>query len=120
MTSTASSRARGNVQVPGEPPVEPVAEPVEQKEPAPAEPVAEPAPSIDVDALREQIRAEERAKLLAEAQPVQSATVATGRPAQQNRGAYRNMRASEVDHTKLTAPVLTLDGWVCPPPAEKV
>lgn len=37
------------------------------------------------------------------------------------RGAYRNMHAEDVDHTKLTAPVLTLDGWVCPPaPAAKV
>lgn len=37
------------------------------------------------------------------------------------RGAYRNMRAADIDHTKLKAPVLSADGWVCPPaPAAKV
>lgn len=37
------------------------------------------------------------------------------------RGAYRNMRAADIDHTKLTAPVLSADGWLCPPaPASKV
>lgn len=30
---------------------------------------------------------------------------------------YAQMRASEVDPTKLTAPVLTRDGWVCPHPS---
>lgn len=32
---------------------------------------------------------------------------------------YRNMRAHEVDPHKITSPVLTLDGYVCPAPAEK-
>jgi len=27
---------------------------------------------------------------------------------------YRNMPASEIDATKLKAPVLSKDGWVCP------
>lgn len=31
------------------------------------------------------------------------------------RGSYRNMRAADIDATKLTAPVMTLDGWLCPP-----
>lgn len=29
---------------------------------------------------------------------------------------YANKHAREVDPTKLAAPVLTLDGWVCPAP----
>lgn len=35
------------------------------------------------------------------------------------RGGYRTMRAADIDHTKLTAPVMTLDGWLCPPAPEK-
>lgn len=30
---------------------------------------------------------------------------------------YANMRASEIDQAKLDRPVLTLDGWLLPPPA---
>jgi len=32
---------------------------------------------------------------------------------------YRTMRAADVDATTLTSPVLTLDGYVCPAPADK-
>ena len=32
---------------------------------------------------------------------------------------YRRMRADEIDATKLTAPVLSADGWVTPNTAEK-
>lgn len=36
------------------------------------------------------------------------------------RGAYRNMRAADIDPNTLTAPVMTADGWLCPPaPASK-
>ena len=35
-----------------------------------------------------------------------------------SRGSYRTMRAADIDHTKLTAPVMTLDGWLCPPAPE--
>lgn len=30
------------------------------------------------------------------------------------RGAYRTMRAADIDPAKLTAPVMTADGWLCP------
>lgn len=31
------------------------------------------------------------------------------------RNRYQSTRAADIDHTKLTAPVRTLDGWLCPP-----
>lgn len=30
------------------------------------------------------------------------------------RSSYRNMRADDIDASTLTAPVMTLDGWLCP------
>lgn len=32
---------------------------------------------------------------------------------------YRNMRAADIDASMLTSPVLTLDGYLCPPTPEK-
>lgn len=32
---------------------------------------------------------------------------------------YRNMRAVDIDASTLTSPVLTLDGYLCPPVPEK-
>lgn len=68
---------------------------------------------VDLDALREQIRNEERAKLQAELSSAMKAaeTVMAAPSGARN---YRDMRAHEVDPKTLTAPVLTKDGWVCP------
>lgn len=84
------------------------------------------APAFDLDALRAEIRAEEMAKLqeeLAQQLKVASAVVdknvAAAAPAPRSKNDYRNMRAADVDPATLTAPVLTLDGYVCPLPPEK-
>jgi hypothetical protein len=76
------------------------------------------APAIDVEAIREQIRAEERAKLMAElGTHVQAAQAVVGAaqaaPSRTGRD-YRNLHAHQVDPKSITAPVLTKDGWVCP------
>lgn len=75
---------------------------------------------VDLDALRERIRAEEHAKLMAElntqvraAQTVVEAGSAQAAPSRSGRD-YRNLHAHQVDPKTLTAPVLTKDGWVCP------
>ncbi|HAV37442.1 MAG TPA: hypothetical protein DCX52_14000 [Massilia sp.] len=82
------------------------------------------AASIDMDALRAQIRAEEMTKLQDElAHQLQAASSVVNKPATapapRSKADYRNMRATDVDPTTLTAPVLTLDGYVCPVPPEK-
>jgi type II secretory pathway component GspD/PulD (secretin) len=65
---------------------------------------------------RAQVHAEMGEQLEAAAAVLKQAT-----PTPLARGAYRNMRAADIDHTKLKAPVLSADGWVCPPaPAAKV
>lgn len=121
------------VQVPGEEP-KPVAAP-EAAAPAPVQAAAsetsppvvqapEPAAvtSLDIDALRAEIRAEEMGKLhaeLASQSKAASTVIAAPAPAAQRAKAdYRNMRAADIDPTTLTAPVLTLDGYVCPPAPE--
>lgn len=79
-------------------------------------PGATDAGAVDLEALREQIRAEERAKLQDElSQQIRVAqTVVDNRPASTSSRNFRNMRAADVDPKTLTAPVLTKDGWVCP------
>lgn len=78
---------------------------------------------MDVDAMREQIRAEERAKLQEELQAsITGAETVLKAPARAtldrpNRQQYAQMREHEVDPTTITSAVLTKDGWVCPAPA---
>jgi hypothetical protein len=134
--STANKRAT-NVQVPGEEQKKPEAEKPGETQQAqgaggagaeqdPGEGGA--APAIDLDALREQIRAEEQAKLRAElSEQIQAAkgeikaaeSVAT-KPAARPLGRrdYLSMNADDIDPASLTAPVRTKDGWLCPPAPE--
>jgi hypothetical protein len=82
---------------------------------------------FDIEALRAQIRAEEQSRARAElASQIQAASTvieaggtATAASAPRTRADYKTMRADQVDPTTLTAPVMTLDGWVCPVPPEK-
>ncbi len=132
MTATPiEKRTRAvNVQVPGEAPAQP-----EQALPntaasgqaafvPPAPPIDEAKPEVlDLDAIRMQIRAEEQASIRAElGAQIQAAASVVSQPAlgtvAASRSNYRTMRAADIDHTKLTAPVLCLDGWVCPPAPE--
>jgi hypothetical protein len=91
--------------------------------PAAQGPAVDLAPTLDIDALRAQIRDEERqnARLELGAQIEAAASVvrtpAAGAP-QRSRADYRNMRAHEIDPASLTAPVMTLDGYLCPPAPE--
>lgn len=81
-------------------------------------------PVIDMEVLRAQIRAEERDQARHEiSMQIQAAASVVNQPASAstiagNRSNYRTMRAADIDHTRLTAPVLSLDGWVCPPAPE--
>lgn len=86
--------------------------------------------AIDIEALRNQIRAEERAKLMSDfdaemaaarhfaakaaAEKLGAAQGARAEPGIATARSYKDMRAHEVDASTLTAPVLTKDGWVCP------
>lgn len=82
---------------------------------------------FDIDALRAQIRAEEQARARAElasqihaaSTVIETGGTATAAAAPRTRADYKTMRADQVDPTTLTAPVMTLDGWVCPVPPEK-
>lgn len=82
-------------------------------------------PAIDLEAERAKIREEERAaarvelaKQVAaaaealEEPPVPTTSIAT------SRRAYRDKNAADIDPSTLTAPVLTKDGWLCPPAPE--
>lgn len=84
--------------------------------------------TFDIEALRAEIRAEEMAKLQDElAQQLhaanQAASTVLAKPdaavPARSKSDYRNMRAADVDPAILTAPVLTLDGYVCPVAPEK-
>lgn len=92
------------------------------------------AANADHEALRAHIREEERAIIRAEemgklqeelAQQLQAATTVLAKPdtaaaaAPRSKADYRNMHAHQVDPATLTAPVLTLDGYVCPVAPEK-
>lgn len=80
---------------------------------------------LDLDALRAQIRDEERAKAREElAGQIQAASTAinvgggaSAKPAH-TRSDYRNMSAADIDPSTLTAPVMTRDGYLCPPAPE--
>lgn len=139
MTASKTNRVT-NVQTPGEAPKEaqaPVATgggagpDIGTATPASATTsTASTAPSdpIDLEALRAHIREEERAiardELRAElGQQIQAASTAlsatTAAPAPgRSKADYRNMRAADIDPATLTAPVMTLDGYLCPPAPE--
>lgn len=118
------------VQVPGEAPAQPntdlIAEQsAEQSSEAPEsatnEIQSEDAPAVDIEALRAQIRAEEQAKarteLMSQAQvALKVASVKPATTVAAARGSYRTMSADDIDAASLTAPVMTKDGWLCPPP----
>lgn len=78
-------------------------------------------PIPNLEALRAQIREEERAILRDElGKQIQAASAAIGgTPAPAHSKAdYRTMHAADIDPTTLTAPVMTLDGYLCPPAPE--
>lgn len=119
----ATSRAT-NIQVPGE---QPAAQPSGQPDAAsagaapPSDKPADTPPEVSIDALRarekdweamrEQIRAEERDKAR-----IELGAAITSAP--RSKHDYRNMRAADIDPATLTAPVMTLDGYLCPPAPE--
>lgn len=81
--------------------------------------------AFDIEAIRAQAKAEALSELQADFEAAKAAMATAmskqvaNAPAAQPTGSYRDMRADQVDPAKLTAPVLTKDGWVCPsqPPA---
>lgn len=78
-------------------------------------------PAVDLEAMRAQIRAEERDKARIElGQQIQAASSVIGDSAApaRSKADYRNMRAADIDPSTLTAPVMTLDGYLCPPAPE--
>lgn len=81
-----------------------------------------PTPAVDLDALRAQIREEERINARRElGQQIEAAASMVGQPtasAQRSKGEYQAMRAADIDPATLTAPVLTRDGYLCPLPPE--
>jgi hypothetical protein len=91
---------------------------------------ADAGPAFDLETLRAQIRQEEQARARAElANQIHAASTVIGAgdaaapaaastAAPLTKGDYKNMRADQVDPKTLTAPVMTLDGWVCPVPPE--
>lgn len=97
---------------------------VEQESSIMAHAMAAQGADIGMDALRAELLAQARAEVHAELGEQLNAATAVlkqATPTPLARGAYRNMRAADIDHTKLKAPVLSADGWVCPPaPAAKV
>ena len=114
-----------DVQVPGAAPKQDLSQEsnVEQ-ESAMANAMATQGAGIGMDSLRAELLAQARAEVHAELGEQLNAATAVlkqAAPTPLARGAYRNMRAADIDHTKLKAPVLSADGWVCPPaPAAKV
>jgi len=117
-----------SVQVPGEAPVieKEILQPeesAEQNEKSPEsatnEIQEEAAPAVDVEALRAELRAELQAELAAE---MAAAKTAVGKVAGKTkvshvtgRNGFKDMHAADIDPTTLTAPVMTKDGWLCPP-----
>lgn len=120
------------VLVPGAQPEMPAESPGAAPAPGPTPPVsglapenegAKPPESVDLEALRDQIRREERASLhaeLTEQMQVASTVVSkqAGKAPARSKHDYRNMRAADIDPATLTAPVMTLDGYLCPPAPE--
>ncbi len=125
MPSDKPSRVT-NVQVPGEP-AKAVADSAER----PSDEVLQDrvaainTPSaVDMEAMRAQIREEERAilrdELSVQMQAASKAIEGTvgNAAAPRHKRDYRNMRAADIDPATLTAPVMTLDGYLCPPAPE--
>jgi hypothetical protein len=127
-TAKPTSTRVTNVQVPGAIPAAPEAaqpaaasEAVKQEAAAPG--AADPSIiSIDLEALTARIREEERTKARAElGAQIEAAQSVVGKPAEsiaRSQHDYRNMRADDIDPATLTAPVLTADGYLCPPMPE--
>lgn len=128
MSNTPATKRVVNVQVPGEAPKQP--ETAQQPELLGAAVAVPDAPegaaaaplTTDFEDMRAQIRAEEQAKARAElGAQIQAAASVIDKPAEsiaRSQHDYRKMRAVDIDHTKLTAPVMTLDGYLCPPAPE--
>jgi len=117
MTAAKTNRVT-NVQVPGEAP-KAEQESAAREEQDQGHATSAPSDALDIDALRAQIREEERANARAElGEQIQAASTVIASPAAapKSKGAYAKMRAADVDPATLTAPVLTLDGYVCPLP----
>lgn len=126
---TAKQTRVTNVQVPGEAPpapehaaIETTTTDTQAQDDTAGHATSAPSDALDIEALRAQIRDEERAKARAElGAQIQAATsvLDDGAPletASRGNTDYRNMRAVDVDQSKLTGPVLTLDGYVVPLP----
>lgn len=80
------------------------------------------APAIDIEAIRAQARAEAMAELQADIAAARRVALNQPEPASDAARTgrdYRSMRADEINPATLTAPVLTKDGWLCPPAPEK-
>jgi len=134
MSSTPAKSRVTTVQVPGAPAPEAAPAPAATVDKTP-EPEAEPEaaasgtfkPTLDqaeMDAIRAHIREEERAilrdELSVQMQAASKAIEGTvgNSAAPRSKHDYANMRAKDIDHTTLTAPVRTLDGYLCPPAPE--
>ena len=114
MTAPKPNRVT-TVQIPGE-----ARKPEAEQAPPAPESLKSPEPDpVDMDALRERIREEERAIIHAELGAHGKAlTQSYLRSTAPSKSDYANMRAADIDHTTLTAPVLTKDGYLCPPAPE--
>ena len=55
------------------------------------------------------------AKAAAPAKASKAEAKAVDRLTRPSRSEYKHMRAEDIDASKLTSAVLSLDGWVCPP-----
>lgn len=146
MTAAKSTRAT-NVQIPGQAPKapEPVPQPPATTGPdtsalrptdevlqarvaainTPPAATSAPSDALDMEALRAHIREEERAILRDEfsaqmqaASKAIEGTVGASAMPQRSKADYANMRAVDIDPATLTAPVRTLDGYLCPPAPE--
>lgn len=129
MTKSTPSRSL-NVQTPGDEPkqAEQSAASTSGSKPeneAPKAASTAPSDAVDLEALRAHIREEERAIAREEAraelgQAIDAAktVISDVAPARHSKADYRNMRAKDIDPATLTAPVMTLDGYLCPPAPE--
>lgn len=98
-----------NVQVPGEAPEQAAAAQIDAPEELPGISSA-PSDAIDIEALR--------AELLEQARSEVRAELGQKPKAAGSKSDYRNMRADQIDPATLVAPVMTKDGWLCPPAPE--
>ncbi|AZS78834.1 hypothetical protein ELS24_10485 [Achromobacter spanius] len=122
------TRRNLNVQTPGESaPASPASQ--DDSTQTPGESVADTSAGTD-QAAADALAAQDELKLAQQRIQEQDAEIALLRASQTaasgttttKPGAprdYRRMRAEDIDATKLTAPVLSADGWVVPNPPEK-